>query len=159
MTSTRKNLQIMDASSEHTEQVWFFRWLKVAHPKVWGVAYAVPNGGYRSPMTAANLREEGVKSGVPDICIPVIRVSRNNSSPALYIEMKRKGTTGKPKGTLTQPQKEFMVKLIEAGNSVRLCYGSEEAEAVVNAYLIKDYEADFALYDDRLNNILGLVNN
>lgn len=35
--------------------------------------YHVPNGGSRNKIEAARLRAQGVKSGVPDLCLPVAR--------------------------------------------------------------------------------------
>ena len=35
--------------------------------------FAIPNGGFRHITTAKKLQREGVKSGVPDLFIPVIR--------------------------------------------------------------------------------------
>jgi hypothetical protein len=35
--------------------------------------FAIPNGGWRHPATAARLREEGVRAGVWDLCLPVPR--------------------------------------------------------------------------------------
>jgi hypothetical protein len=35
--------------------------------------FAIPNGGSRDKREAANLKAEGVKSGVPDVFLPVPR--------------------------------------------------------------------------------------
>ena len=47
--------------------------------------YAIPNGGKRHIHTAVVLKQTGVKSGVPDIFLPVRR-----GKHGLFIEMKRK---------------------------------------------------------------------
>lgn len=44
----------------------------------------IPNGGARSKATAGRLKAEGVKAGIPDICLPVPK----NGYGALYIELK-----------------------------------------------------------------------
>lgn len=63
-------------SPEHEAQAGFFSWLAAveAHPMTPPhvalaafLTYAVPNGGHRDPRTAARLKAEGVKRGVPDI--------------------------------------------------------------------------------------------
>ena len=52
--------------------------------------YHIPNEGIRKPHTGARLKTVGLKSGVPDLCIPVARGPYHS----LYIEMKAQG--GKP---------------------------------------------------------------
>ena len=46
--------------------------------------YHIPNGGTRNKIEAANLKRQGVKSGVPDLCFPLARGKYHG----LYIEMK-----------------------------------------------------------------------
>lgn len=58
-------------------------------------AFAVPNGGKRSAITGAILKRQGVKAGVPDICI----VQRDGVMA--FLELKTS------KGTLSPAQKEF----------------------------------------------------
>lgn len=76
------------SGSEHGHQRAFFAWLaymdhtgaeKLAH-----MAFAIPNGGKRDPITAGRLKAEGVKAGVPDICWPVPL----GGFGSLYIELK-----------------------------------------------------------------------
>ena len=70
--------------------------------------------------------KEGLKKGVPDICLPV---ARGNYS-ALYIEMKRiRG------GTMTAEQKEWAEGLRRCGNLVMRCNGWEQAARVIEQYL------------------------
>lgn len=68
--------------TEHDEQATLFQAL-LYHPECKWV-HAVPNGGYRSKLTAVNLRREGVKKGVWDIFIPYPRGEYHG----MYIEMK-----------------------------------------------------------------------
>lgn len=44
----------------------------------------IPNGGRRDPIEARHLKEQGVKPGVPDLCLPVPR----GRFHGLYIELK-----------------------------------------------------------------------
>lgn len=46
--------------------------------------YHVPNGGKRDKATAAVLKRQGVKAGVPDIMLPAARAGYHG----LYIELK-----------------------------------------------------------------------
>lgn len=71
---------------EAAEQIKLFRWASWAiqqYPEL-ELMYHIPNGGSRNPIEAANLKRQGVRSGVPDICLPVPR----GKYSALYIEMK-----------------------------------------------------------------------
>ena len=58
-------------ASEHQEQVALFRWAEFAIAR-WpelALMYAIPNGGHRHKAVAAGLKAEGVKRGVPDVCL------------------------------------------------------------------------------------------
>lgn len=61
-----------------------------------------PNGGARHPAVAAKLKWQGVKPGVPDICI----TWRGRS---IYVELKAKG------GSLSPEQKAMHERLTLAG--------------------------------------------
>lgn len=53
--------------------------------------FAIPNGGQRNKAAAGKLKAEGVKAGVPDLCLPV----RAHGAPGLWIELKvQNGTVG-----------------------------------------------------------------
>ena len=52
--------------------------------------FHIPNGGYRNKAEAAHLKAQGVRPGVPDLCVPVAR----HGYHGLYIEMKRRRTAG-----------------------------------------------------------------
>lgn len=73
--------------NESVEQQCLFRWAEFAsgkYPEL-RLMYHIPNGGARSKATAGRLKAEGVKAGVPDICLPVSR----DGYHGLYIELKR----------------------------------------------------------------------
>lgn len=69
--------------TEHEEQVTLFAWFRMRHAGM--LMYAIPNGGARSSITGARLRDEGVLAGVPDIFLPC----PSGGKHGLYIEMKR----------------------------------------------------------------------
>ena len=113
--------------TEHEEQVALFQWAEAnegEHEEL-KLLFAVPNGGYRPMTTAAQLKAEGVRSGVPDCCLPVAR-GRFHS---LWIEMKRK--PNRP----TEAQEHWISTLRDYGHSAVVCYGAQEAIDVIKAYL------------------------
>jgi hypothetical protein len=118
------------APTEHEEQVALFAWAAAQEeffPEL-ALLFAIPNGGYRPMATAAMLRAEGVKAGVPDCCLPVAR-GRFHS---LWIEMKRK--PNKP----TETQELWIARLRAAGCMAVVCYSADEAIRVIGHYLFLD---------------------
>lgn len=113
--------------SEATEQealIAWCGWQQNQHPEL-KLIYHVPNGGSRNPLEAANLKRQGVKAGVPDLCLPVPR----SGFHGLYIEMKY----GRNK--TTEKQEEWLKALEGQGYFTTVCYGAEEAERVLSRYL------------------------
>jgi hypothetical protein len=112
---------------EHQHQAAIFewaRWQQAANP-VLALLYAVPNGGHRHPAVAAKLKAEGVKSGVPDMCLPVARGDYHG----LYIELK----AGKNKATKTQA--EWLQALTVQGYRAECVTGSQAAIDLISEYL------------------------
>ena len=111
--------------SETTEQIALFNWAKRTEsilPEL-ALMYHVPNEGKRS--NGGILKAAGLKSGVPDICLPVA----NNGFHGLYIELK----FGKNKAT--KAQEEYMAMLNAQGYKTAVCYGADEAKAEILDYL------------------------
>lgn len=118
--------------SEHDEQVALFAWA-AANEGRWQelrLLLAIPNGGYRPMTTAAMLKAEGVKAGVPDCCLPVAR-GRYHS---LWLEVKRADHSNHA----TEAQWEWITNLRYCGNMAVVCYGADEAIAVITSYLSLD---------------------
>lgn len=114
---------------ESEEQIALFRWadmLSVSLRPELRLLYHVPNGGSRNKIEAARLKEEGVRSGVPDLCLPVSRGGYHG----LYIELKR--TSG---GRVSETQKRWLAALTEAGYLAVVCHGWDEARHVIENYL------------------------
>lgn len=113
--------------SEHTEQAALFEWAAWNQGKdaALNMLYAVPNGGKRDPVTAARLKAEGVKAGVPDIVLPVARMGYHG----LYLEMK----FGKNKTTVEQDV--WLTALKAEGYAVDVSYGWQEAAHKIARYL------------------------
>jgi len=115
----------LDDESGHQEAL--FSWAAYQQGRMPELEYLhhVPNGGSRNTLEAANLKRQGVKAGVPDLCLPVAR----NGFHGLYIEMKY----GKNK--TTENQKEWLEELTAQGYFTAVCYGAEEAERIIARYL------------------------
>ena len=112
---------------EHQHQVALMKWCKLqesVYPEL-ALIYAVPNGGQRHIAVAAKLKAEGVRAGVPDICLPVARGGYH----ALYVELKA------PKGRCSPAQIEWQGKLSAAGNHAVTCWGWESARDAIVRYL------------------------
>lgn len=112
---------------EHAEQVAVIDWA-LWHESRWPelkLLYAIPNGGHRHKRTAARLRAEGVKSGVPDLFLPVARQGHHG----LYIEMKAPG------GRERDSQKWWRERLTAQGYKSVVCTGAEQAIEQLTYYL------------------------
>lgn len=115
--------------TESDEQELVFQWVELASLAVpdLELLYHVPNGGLRNKVTAARLKREGVKPGVPDLCLPV----PNGGYHGLYIEMKKRDHSNYP----TKSQKWWLSRLKKKGYRAAVCYGAEEAIGVICDYL------------------------
>lgn len=114
-------------SLEHDEQVALFEWagLAVATMKELALLYAVPNGGHRHIVVAANMKKEGVKAGMPDVNLDVARRGYHG----LRIEMKLKGRP------LSDAQDEKRVLLEREGFFFKRANTSGEAIDTIKWYL------------------------
>ncbi len=118
---------MVQATTEECEQIVLFRWAEFSasqYPEL-ELLYHIPNEGKRSAVTGARLKAQGLKSGVPDVCLP----TAHGGYIGLYIEMKVK--PNKP----TENQKRWLRALREAGHMVAVCYGFEEARDLIEKYL------------------------
>jgi hypothetical protein len=88
--------------------------------------FHIPNGGLRNKPVAVRLTAEGVRRGVPDICLPVAR----GGFHGLYIELKRR-----EKWKISDEQENWLKALAKEGYSAFVCFGCEEAKATIEAYL------------------------
>ena len=116
--------------TEHQEQVSFFqrarKLLLGTEPQAIDLLFSIPNGGRRDSRTAASMKMEGLKPGVPDILF----ACPSGQYHGLFIEMKReKG------GTLSAPQKRIISSLRSAGYRVEVCRGCDEAMKIFSEYM------------------------
>lgn len=113
--------------TEHKEQALFFAWCMRHASEFRGLdsIYAIPNGGNRDAITGAMLKKEGVRKGIPDMCLPVPIGGKG----ALYLELKvRSG------GKVGPEQKEWQKRLLELGNESVIVKGFKEARLAVMKY-------------------------
>ena len=114
--------------TEHEEQVALMRLVEM-HKGRWpelGMLFAVPNGGDRNVIVARKLKAEGVKRGVPDLCLCLPRGGYHG----LFIELKRQ------KGGVTSPeQKAWIAALRGQGYRAEVCKGATEAWDVIREYM------------------------
>lgn len=117
----------MSRMYESAEQQALFRWAALserAHPEL-ELMYHIPNEGVRTAANGARLKAEGMRAGVPDICLPVARGSYNS----LYIELKAR------KNKPTEAQEKWIAALNAAGNLAVVCWGWEAAKKTIETYL------------------------
>lgn len=112
---------------EEEHQIALFAWAHMMRGKYPELVrmFHVPNGGKRDRATAARLKAEGVKPGVPDIVLPVPRGGYHG----LWIELKVDG--GKP----SPEQLEWQKFLRGEGHCAEICYGWNAARQIIEKYL------------------------
>jgi hypothetical protein len=91
-----------------------------------------PNGGHRDIRVAVKMKRMGVRRGVPDLLLPVIKMSSLPPIPqwhGLAIEMKS------GKGSTTDQQDEWLVKLREQGWQTKVAHDAPEAIKAIKEYL------------------------
>ena len=122
--------------TEHDIQRTFFTWAEYQSGSIpeLKLLHAIPNGGHRHKATAGKLKAEGVKAGVPDVCLPVAR----GGFHGCYLEFKTK------KGRPTEAQLEWLEALAEQGYYTAIVRSFDEATE-----LIKDYYLGYIVRTDK----------
>ncbi len=112
---------------EAMEQEKLFRWAFYMSAKYPDLAFLhhIPNGGSRNKIEAFNLKKQGVKAGVPDVCLPV----PSGEYHGLYIEMKY--DRNKP----TENQCKWLAFLSSKRYAVKVCYDWQSAAESICRYL------------------------
>lgn len=123
--------EFIDASpipTESAEQQMLFQWARMQsgkYPEL-TLLYHIPNEGKRSHKTGARMKAEGLKTGVPDICLPVARGGHHG----LYIELKRVKNS-----RVTVAQMAWIEALTRQGYVAAVCRGADEAIELITRYL------------------------
>lgn len=154
--------QLAKSGTEHGEQRALFQWLTVAAERGFVVAwawadgmplqpitqneqqrelavpclkraYAIPNGGLRDKITAAKLKHEGVKSGVPDVFLPLPCAKY----AGLYVEMKRSAdkATKRRAGVTSSEQDDWIGYLRSVGYACSVCFDWRSAARDIQSYV------------------------
>ncbi len=113
---------------ETEEQQALFQWARYLlkqYPEL-ELLYHISNEGRRNPRRA---KAEGIKAGVPDLCLPVPRGKKHGA----YIEMKRRKG-----GRITPQQAAWMDRLQQQGYAVACCNGWEPAAKFLLEYLSQE---------------------
>ena len=87
--------------------------------------FHIPNERYCTPQQGKLLKLMGVRSGVPDLCLPV----PHGQYHGLWIEMKTEG------GKTTTEQDWWGEQLMAQGFAWEVCHGWESAVRVLEWYL------------------------
>ena len=115
-------------ASEHEEQAAFFDYLELEskrRPEL-ALCFAVPNGQLRDIRIAKKLKAEGVRAGVPDICVPIPRGQWHG----MWIEMKRT-----KHGTVSPEQAWWLNQLKSQGYWTAICLGWDDAKLELEKYM------------------------
>lgn len=130
--------QIAASGSEHAYQSALFQWAAINQDKYpqlkW--MFAIPNGFFANPGQKAKMKAEGLRDGVPDICLPVSRPYGPVSLYCgLFIEMKREKYRNHKDGGCSENQLRWIDYLTKAGYKCDVCYSWAEARDVILEYL------------------------
>lgn len=134
MIALKLKAQKLPPPLERQEQRAYFEWLyyvRYGTLRVWEFAYAIPNGSFLAGSPAKRaiqgraLALQGVKRGVPDICIAIPVAPYG----ALYVELKRIGAD-KP----GDDQSIWHARLRAQGYYVAVCHGLAAAQAITREY-------------------------
>ena len=118
----------MNIPTEHQEQAKVIQWCNLQKGKypVLDLIFAIPNGTNKSITARVKFKAEGLKSGVPDLFLPV----PSGGYHGLFIEMKR--TKGSYAST---EQLDWIEKLRAQGYDAVMCKGGDAAIEKIKEYL------------------------
>ena len=111
--------------NEEDGQTALFEYAGLQREPEWNLLFSIPNGGFRSKRTDARMKRTGLKAGIPDIFLPVVRGMYHG----LFIEMKSK------RGTVQKNQKAWHDTLRAQGYRVEVCRSCDAAVQMIRAYL------------------------
>lgn len=114
---------------EHQHQKHLMIWARFSESRFpcLRLLFAVPNAARRTKAERGRMLEEGLRAGVPDLCLPVPRQGYHG----LFIELK----VDRKKSRATRLQREWLTALREQGYKAVICYGWEEGARVLQEYL------------------------
>ena len=92
---------------------------------------ATANGGKRDRRTAASLKRQGVKRGVPDILI--FSPPPSGIGHGLAIELKRPKGTRRARGRVSEHQRIWCERLRASGWRAEIAYGYDHALEILKS--------------------------
>ena len=121
---------------EQKEQIVLTRWLKILESQGKILTFfAIPNGGSRNKLEAVNMKKEGVRAGVSDMCIVAHK-------KLLFVEMKKQGKVLKSgkisyAGIKVSDEQEEFLNKIRCNMNVtgKVCYGFAQAKEFIEEYI------------------------
>lgn len=126
-------------TSEDAEQMHLMRWAGIMmdyhrNEPAWqalDLLFHIPNGGARSKAEGGIFKGMGVKAGVPDLFLPLPRLSDDimRTYCGLFIEMKAED------GKLSAAQRQWLQRLSRKGYACAVCRGADEAKEVITEYI------------------------
>ena len=125
--SVNQNIGYDSWTDETKAQEMLITWTEYMKARIpdLSLIYHVPNEGKRSVATAARMKRMGLKSGVPDLCLPVPKGKYHG----MYIEMK--ANRNKP----TDGQKKWLTRLAERGYYCVVAWSYEYARDEILRYM------------------------
>ena len=113
-------------NEEARMQIEFFRQVPLFFPRLPDkLLFAVPNGGSRHKIEAANMKRQGVKAGVADVILQIPK----KGFASLCLEFKTKT------GRQSKEQREYQRQVEMAGSKYVVVRSVEEAIFVMKKYL------------------------
>lgn len=137
------SLKPLRARKRHVEddhQQALIAWASVARvpfppradrPRVLDYLFAIPNGGQRAIAEAKRMKAQGVKAGVSDLFLPLMR----HGYGGLWIEMKKPATSATGRGATSAEQRDWRDLMLAAGYLAVVSYGWDEARQEIERYL------------------------
>lgn len=126
--------QLASSGTEHGHQMALMQWAALSGNPLLDNLFAIPMGGLRDKVTAANIKAEGARRGVPDLMLAVTR----RAYAGLFIEMKKpalKPKRASSRGGVSAYQSTWRQRLLEQHYSVIICYSWIEARDAILEYL------------------------
>lgn len=112
--------------SEEQQLLFEWAWIQKCKYRLLKLLFHIPNEGKRSAATGARMKAEGMRSGVPDLFLPVARKGYHG----MFIELKRRRG-----GVVSKDQQQWIDDLREQGYHAIVCRGFDEAKEQLTEYL------------------------
>lgn len=125
MLSLQAKPQRKHRNIEEQTQIACVQWFRLTYPNE--LILAIPNGGSRNTIEAANMKRSGTLAGASDLLIIAKRA-------VLFVEMKS------PKGRQQETQKEFQKNVERLGHTYALCHSLQEFQTTIEHWLKDKYK-------------------